>query len=68
MSELAWPIVFLVFILVGNYRLGQYLNPPLEEAFFNLKYEYEKNISEVRREVLELKSKANALMIDRGFK
>ena len=68
MQELAWPIVFLIFIVLANYRLGQYLNPPFEQALADFKFLYEKEMLELRREVADVKQKNNAIMVDRGFK
>lgn len=64
MSELAWPLVAIIAIVVTDYRLSQYLNPPLRGEMLALKV----TVENYKKHIHELTSKVNALMVDKGFK
>lgn len=68
MTELGWQIVALVLIGLANFRLGQYLSPPLKDEFERLTNETRDICSGLRAEMVLMNEKINALMVDKGFR
>lgn len=77
-AELLWPIVALVLIAVANYRLGQYLNPPLLERLRDAELRIEETYKDLHKTtgeaflrqekiITEMRTKLNSLMVDKGF-
>jgi len=64
MEHYVWAFVALAFIYVVNYRLGEFLNPPLLEDMKTLKNHFDMLTMQVSR----LQEKLNSVMVDKGFK
>jgi hypothetical protein len=64
MTDLAWPIVVLIGLVMVDKRLGQYLNPPLKDELMAVKDELAKQKTDNN----ETRNKVNTLMLDKGFK
>lgn len=64
MEHFIWAFVAIVFIVVVNYRLGQYLTPPLLDEMKDIRNHFDF----LTNEVSELKGKINSLMLDRSMR
>lgn len=64
MEHFIWASVAVAALIIINYRLGQYLNPPLSDEMKTLKGIFDVH----RNELHKLHEKVNSIMVAKGFK